>query len=116
MLCRPRHWLSLPSGDTQRASTAIRDTGLASIRQGVGSHFAIWKGGRGTVSVKGGAPAASAEMSGCPPIAGVLLHRRELALWAKAQSRCAPARCAGARAERPVASREDADSEWRAPS
>jgi len=31
--------------------------------------------------------------------------------WAKAQSRCAPARCAGARAERPVADREDNDSE-----
>jgi len=29
---------------------------------------------------------------------------------AKAQSRCAPARCAGARAERPVASLEDSGS------
>jgi hypothetical protein len=29
---------------------------------------------------------------------------------AKARSRCAPARCAGARAERPVADREDHDS------
>ena len=33
-----------------------------------------------------------------------------------AQSRCAPARCAGAGAERPVAGREDANSRWRAPS
>ena len=33
-----------------------------------------------------------------------------LTLRAKARSRCAPARCAGARAERPVAGREDSDS------
>src|SRR5882672_5602601 len=31
-------------------------------------------------------------------------------LCARAQSRCAPARCAGARAERPVADGEDSDS------
>ena len=37
-------------------------------------------------------------------------------IGANAQSRCAPARCAGAGAERPVASREDTNSRWRAPS
>src|SRR6266436_2330943 len=33
-----------------------------------------------------------------------------LRIWAKAQSRCAPARCAGARAGRLVADGEDSDS------
>ena len=35
-------------------------------------------------------------MSACVATADVSLHRGEPPLWAKAQSRCAPARCAGA--------------------
>ena len=40
---------------------------------------------------------------------------REMTRCAKAQTRCAPARCASWGAERPVAGREDANSRWRAP-
>jgi hypothetical protein len=40
-------------------------------------------------------------------LATKLARRCNMSQWAKARSRCAPARCAGARAERPVADRED---------
>jgi hypothetical protein len=39
-----------------------------------------------------------------------------LSVWATAQSRCAPARCAGARADRPVVGRGDPNRRRRAPS
>jgi hypothetical protein len=41
---------------------------------------------------------------------GHCAKQRALRIWANARSRCAPARCAGARAERPVAGREDSAS------
>jgi hypothetical protein len=48
--------------------------------------------------------------SGLPPTPDVSLHGNERSKRANAQSRCAPARCAGARAERLVTDREDSDS------
>jgi hypothetical protein len=60
--------------------------------------------------------AARPSASAVPPIATVNLGAWPPSQSAIAQSRCAPARCAGAGAERPVASREDTNSRWRAPS
>ena len=45
-----------------------------------------------------------------PQIADDLLQCASRQHWAKARSRCAPASCAGARADRPGADREDGDS------
>ena len=51
-----------------------------------------------------------------PGQSGHALPVRHRQVRATAQSRCAPARCAGAGAERPVAGREDANSRSKAPS
>ena len=44
---------------------------------------------------------------------GTKADNRTTSRCAKAEGRCAPARCAEAGAERPVAGREDSNSNWR---
>ena len=108
-LCRHRR-----SRELRALSANEEGESVSPSHQSSATNPSVVRGGRFTVApftrrVLTGAAYSMSAMPRCDQV----LHRNEMSRWATAQSRCAPARCAGARAERPVAVERTAIARWR---
>ena len=88
----------------RRASLGVGAVGYSLPRGGLSPPILCQLNWRTPLGVNTGKAQVEQKISASPPNSRHLSGHRRAPLRANAQSRCAPARCAGARAERPVAS------------